>query len=122
MKAKFINEVLNNVSREEDAWADTQIDNYLSQHGEYPLNKYVQDVINYIWKKLSSKMTYQELKNIDISKDMIEEIITETDPDTKHVFHKSVYDFYEDEIGFIEAAETLYSDFFAPFIEQPKHS
>lgn len=116
MKAKFIYEVL----RAEDDWANLEIDNYLSKKTKYPLQKYLNGVVDQIWRKLNKNMSYQQLYDIDITKETVYDIITENDPDVKHVFSKSVYDFYEEEKGFIEAAEYLYSEFFAPFIEHPK--
>jgi len=48
MKAKFVFEALNEITKTENEWANLQIDNYLSTKEDFPISDYIKKVIDYI--------------------------------------------------------------------------
>jgi len=106
MRAKYIKDFINEITKAENDWADEQIDNYLSTNDDYPLEKYVEKVVDYIWNRLSKKLSSEELQYTNTTKEVIEDMITLYD--VPEAFYENVYDYYEEGIGFLDAAETLY--------------
>jgi len=106
MRAKFVNEI----TKAEDDWANAQIDKWQeSQHyTEGDLEDYVQKVVNHIWKRLRTKFSPGMLKHTNTNKVTIEKMIIGAD--TPGGFYESVYDYWEDNTPWEEAANSLFDE------------
>ena len=91
------------VSRDEDQWADNQIDKWkeMEKTGLNPLELYVKTVVNIIYNNIPDNV----LQYTGTDKYIIEDIITAYDD--WQLIDMNIYDFWENKKSEEEAAEEL---------------
>lgn len=99
MKAKLILETLNEISSQEDRWADTEINRWeMEKKGINPLRNYIENVSKLIFNQIDEEI----IKRSGITEYIIEDLITDDE-----LLQRNVYSFYEDAIPEKTAAVEL---------------
>jgi hypothetical protein len=119
MRAKYIKDLINEISRAENAWADEQIDKWIESQKMTPLeqyNQYVSNIVNYLWNRLVDKLGEEGLKYTGTDKETLEEYIT--DYDSPYGLYMSVDDYWQEDIDWEEAAESMFDEVYRSITAQ----
>lgn len=115
MRAKFVNEI----TSAENAWADEQIDKWIESQKKTPLEQYkeyVSNIVNYLWERLVDKLGEEGLKYAGTDKETLEEYIT--DYDSPYELYMSVDDYWQEDIDWEEAAESMFDEVYRAITSQ----
>jgi len=110
MRAKYIKDLVNEITKAENDWADEQIDKWLESK-KSPLeqyNQYVSNIVNYLWNRLVDKLGEEGLKYAGTDKETLEEYIT--DYDSPYGLYMSIDDYWQEDIPWEEAAESMFDE------------
>ena len=110
MKFTSFKNWINEITRAEDDWANAQIDKWREsqESSNSNLKEYNQKIVDYIWKRLKEKISPIQLRYTDTTKDTIDKLINMYDePDA---FYMGVTDYWEENIPWEEAANSLFDE------------
>lgn len=118
MRAKYIKDLVNEITKAENDWADEQIDKWLESQKDpaQQYEEYVQNIVNYIWGRLTSKLTQKQLDYTNTDKETLRDYIT--DYDSPYGLYMSVDDYWQEDIDWEEAAESMFDEVYRAITQQ----
>jgi len=115
---KLVKESLYEITKAEDDWANAQIDNWLESQksSEGDLEEYTTNIVNAIWKRLRTKLSPEFLKTTGTNKNTLRKYITNVD--SPYGLYMSVPDYWEENIPWSEAADTMFDEVYRSITAQ----
>jgi hypothetical protein len=106
MRAKLVNEI----SKAEDDWANAQIDKWLESQKSSPedYETYLDAVTNFIWDRLTEKLSAKDLKYTNTTKERLKTFID--DCDSPYGLYMCVADYWQENAPADEAANLMFDE------------